>query len=124
TYLSFYPPLQYNAHIHLWLSLSKHGTYFGDPDYLPLIPWYIRWAVYDEIDWLYNNYYIDEYEYYSLLFQADTLFYECVVERFSEQGGQFAFLRINVGEPDAHMNGAQFIKAGPLRQKLLKPFFF
>lgn len=124
TYLSFSPPLPYNAHIHLWLSLSKHGTYFDDPDYLPLIPWYIRWSVYDEIDWLYYNYYISDYEYFSLLFQADTLFYTCIVERFHEQGWQYAFLRINVGEPDAHMNGARFINAGALEQKLLKPFFF
>jgi hypothetical protein len=123
-YLSFYPPVPPNWHIELWQSLSKHGTYPGDPDYLPLVPWYIIYSVFDEIDNLYYWGYISIYQYFSLYFQAETFFYTCVVERFHEQGGQFAFLRINVGEPDTPVNGSRFISAGALRQKLLKPFFF
>ncbi|HEX8503513.1 MAG TPA: DUF4214 domain-containing protein [Pyrinomonadaceae bacterium] len=123
TFIDFYPPLPAGGHLHLWQSLSKHGTYHFDPDYLPIVDPFIIYSVFDEIQRLYDWGYIDIYQYFSLYFQADTFFYACAVERFSEQGGQFAFLRINVGEPDAPMNGSRFIGAGALRGKLLRPFF-
>ena len=122
TYISVFGGLPPNEHFRFYLSRSKHGTYPFDPDGLPLIPWYIIFPVYEDIERLYLWGYISDFEYFALRFQADTLFFDCVVERFSEQGGRFAFLRINVGEPGAHMNGAQFINAGALRAKLEKPF--
>ena len=44
------------------------------------------------------------------MYYAYGLFYGCAVERFVDQGGRFADLRINVGEPNNPINGALFIQ--------------
>jgi hypothetical protein len=123
TFLGFWPPVPAGGHLHLWQSRAKHGTYHFDPDFLPIVDWFVIYLVYNEIDNLYWNGWIDDWTYFSLLFNADTLFYNCVVERFSEQGGQFSNIRINVGEPDSPINGSGFIRSGPLREKLFRPFY-
>ena len=49
----FNSPVPAYNHIELALSQSKHATYTFNPDYYPLIPWYIIAGTYDFIDWLY-----------------------------------------------------------------------
>lgn len=123
TFLGFWPPVPADGHLHLWQARSKHGTYHFDPDFTPIVDWYVINSVYNEIYNAYWSGWIDDWMYLSLLFNADTLFFYCAVERFSERGGQFADPRINVGEPDSPINGSGFIRNGPLREKLFRPFY-
>lgn len=110
-------------HVELAMSYSKHGTYTFNPDFMPLTPWYIIDSTYFTIDELYFNYEIDDYTYLLLLSLADDAFFACIVERFYEQGGQYAFLRINIGEPGAPLNGSDFIAVPELNRQLTTPFF-
>lgn len=56
---------------------------------------------------------------------ADLLFFTCVVEHFSYQGGAFseAATRTNVGELPAPINGSHWINNEKVRVKFVKPFF-
>ncbi len=120
--LSYSPVPAYN-HVEMAMSLSKHGTYTFNPDGLPLTPWDIILDVYDEIYSAYWNGEISDATFESLLYLADDVFFSCVVERFYEQGGQYAFLRINVGEPGEPLNGSDFIAVPELNRQLTTPFF-
>jgi hypothetical protein len=120
--LSYSPVPAYN-HVEMAMSLSKHGTYTFNPDGLPLTPWDIILDVYDEIYSAYYNGEIGDITFRSLLYLADDVFFSCVVERFYEQGGQYAFLRINVGELNAPLNGSDFIAVPELNRQLTTPFF-
>jgi hypothetical protein len=110
-------------HVELFLSLSKHSTYTFNPDYLPLTPWFIIDDTYAGIDDLYFNYEIDDVTYAILLAAADDVFFSCIVERFFDQGGQFAFLRTNVGEPAAPLNESNWINTPEINKQLTTPFF-
>jgi Domain of unknown function (DUF4214) len=116
------PVPAYN-HVELAMSLSKHGTYTFNPDYLPLTPWEIIFATYASLDAAYYEGWISWEWYLAASFLADDVFFSCVVERFYEQGGRYAFLRINVGEPGAPLNGSDFIAVPELNRQLTTPFF-
>lgn len=127
-YGDFSPAVPAGNHLNLAQSLSKHSTYNFNPDYYPIIP---AWAIASAeatIDALYAEGVYDEGTY--LFYQAllsDTV-YGCVVERFSDQGGNFAGTRINVGEPATPINGSTFIqddsdRALHLTDKLTTPIF-
>lgn len=117
-------PVPAGLHIELALSRSKHATYPFNPDYLPLLPWYVIYSTYATIDFLYYNYYIDEYEYLAYLYIADSAYYTCFVDRFQEQGGTYAGTRINVGELSIPINSSNFIRDTELSNKLMKQFIF
>lgn len=114
------------SHINLWLSKSKHATYPFNPHYYPQFEWWFIASVYDGIwlDCYYFNY--DEWCFIQL-YLADVLFYDCAVEKFNEQGGRYAFKRINVGEPrvggtSQHpINASEFISHGEVGEKLRTP---
>jgi hypothetical protein len=122
-------PVPANSHILLALSRSKHGTYTFNPDFYPLFPADIIGIVYAEIDLLRATEVIGDVLYLVLNEIADTLFFGCAIERFEEQGGQYAQTRINIGEPLGHaINGSGFIEddskdALHLRSKLTGNLF-
>ncbi|HET6977405.1 MAG TPA: hypothetical protein VFI24_13835 [Pyrinomonadaceae bacterium] len=117
-------PVPAGLHIELGFSLSKHGTYPFNPDYLPLLPSYIIFATYATLDLLYIYGYIDYWQYLAYLYLADTAYFTCVVDRFHEQGGVFAVTRINVGDVNIPLNNSNFIQDTELRTKLSKVFTF
>lgn len=105
-----YQPVPAGNHIELALSRSKHGTYTFNPNYYPFTHPYIIYLTYRQIDDLYYYGYIDYYTYLALLYAADGFFYGCIVERFDDQGGRYAEIRINVGEPLNPINNSTFIQ--------------
>jgi hypothetical protein len=111
TYVDPSVPVPANNHLLLALSLNKHSTYDGNPDLLPLFPDEIIALYYSTIDDLYAEGIIDDLQLAALEFIGDTVFFGCVVEHFTDQGGGFASPRINVGEPVAGsiLNNAGFI---------------
>src|SRR4051812_45383633 len=125
-----YNPIPAGLHINLALSLYKHGTYAFNPDYLPILPDDIIYSAIAGVDYYCSRLFDDSWgisdylclaaEYY--LYGA---FYACAVERFFDQGGRFADRRINVGEPDHPINGADFIRDDThhLYSKLVNPTF-
>lgn len=117
-------PVPAGLHIELGFSLSKHGTYPFNPDYLPLVPYYIIYSTYATIDFLYWYGYISYYEYLAYLFTADSAYFACAVERFNEQGGIYALPRTNVGELNNPINNSNFIQDTELTNKLSKVFIF
>lgn len=100
TYTYPEPPAQ--GHVELLLGLRKHGSYFGNPNGLPLAP---SWAIdscFLTAQQLYLQGLISWNQFNSLTYCFSVLFYECMVERFYLGGVQgFAYPRINVGEPVA-----------------------
>lgn len=117
-------PVPAGLHIELGFSVSKHGTYTFNPDYLPLVPGYVMFATYATLDFLYFYGYISYWEYLSYLFLADTTYFTCLVDRFHEQGGVFAVTRINVGDVNIPLNNSNFIRDTELTTKLRKVFHF
>jgi len=108
-YAFFSPGVPINNHLNVALSRSKHGTYSFSPDYLPLIPDGIIFAVNFAIDDLYFTGVI-EYDYYLyFLYLSDVTFYSCVVEHFTEQGGGYPGTFTNVGELSQPINGSHYI---------------
>lgn len=124
-------PVPAGWHIHLAMSLSKHGTYTFNPDYLTLLPDYIIWGTIAGVDYYcYRSSFDPYYNWHDLaclaaMYYAYGAFYGCAVERFFDQGGRFAERRINVGEPDNPINGAGFIRddSHKLYSKLVNPTF-
>lgn len=128
-------PIPAGLHIHLALSLSKHATYTFNPDYLTLVPDYVIYSVIAGVDLAcyygtFNDYDLGYGDYLCLaaMYYAYGLFYGCAVERFVDQGGSFANIRINVGEPNNPINGALFIQNDTaesfrLYSKLVNPVF-
>lgn len=127
-YADFWPVVPAGNHLNVSLSKSKHATYNFNPDYYPLFPY---WFIADTYVGLYDSFYAGLISYDTLLLSlaiADDIFYGCVVERFGSQGGAFAQTRINVGEPDAPIDGCGFIRdntsrSGYLYQKLAAPLW-
>ena len=103
-------PMPAPAHVILALSRSKHATYTFNPDGLPLTPIHIIFATYSTLDFLYYAGYISYYKYLAFLHLADQVFFDCIIEDFQNQGGQFAGTRINVGEPNRPLNMSNFIQ--------------
>jgi hypothetical protein len=109
-------PVPAGWHLNLGLALSKHATYTFNPDFLPLIPDWLIYSIISSIDyWCYDWTFQDGFDWQDLaclaaMFVAYDSLYGCAVERFIEQGGWFAWPRVNVGEPGSPMNGAYFIQ--------------
>lgn len=80
-------------------------------------------GTYATITALYLNGTIQYYEYLAYLFIADQNFFECIVERFQEQGGVYASTRINVGELTHPINNSAFILDTELANKLSRLFY-
>lgn len=116
------PVPAYN-HIELALSQSKHATYTFNPDYYPLMPWYIIAGTYAFIDWLYLTDRIEWYWYLALQALADDLFFSCAVEHFTDQGGQYAIVRTNVGELGTPINNSSFIATPQIYKQFTTPYF-
>ncbi|HEU4710954.1 MAG TPA: hypothetical protein VFS76_05280 [Pyrinomonadaceae bacterium] len=117
-------PVPAGHHIELAFSLSKHGTYHFNPDWLPMMPDYIIFATYATLSFLYMFGYISGWEYLAYLYIADITYFVCVVERFHEQGGVFAGTHINVGDLNIPTNNSNFIRDTQLTRKLSKMFNF
>jgi hypothetical protein len=99
------------AHIKLWLSRNKHSTYDFNPDGFPIIPFELIFAYYATISDLFDAQVIGPDEYLYLLYVGDTVFFACVIEHMSDQGGVYASQSVNVGEPPPGnvLNNAGFI---------------
>jgi hypothetical protein len=103
------PPLPAGNHLLLALSRSKHATYTFNPNFLPLFPPDIIVLTNLILSDLYFFGFIDFDTFLFYTAVADTVFFSCVVERFSDQGGQFAATAVNVGELSRPLNGSGFI---------------
>lgn len=115
-------PIPAGSHVNLWLSRSKHGTFTFHPEHYPMFRLQIILATLSEIDFMYAFGWITEFEYLLIAYAADAVFFSCFVEHFSEIGGAFSGLRINVGELTLPINGSSFILDEKLRDKLNKRF--
>jgi hypothetical protein len=116
-------PVPANSHVLLANARSKHGTYVFNPNGYPIFQPAVIAAAYATIDFLFISGIIDEILYLALLFLADDLFFLCVVEHFQEQGGFYAGLRTNVGEPGRPINASGFIEDPKIRSKLTTPLW-
>ena len=146
------------THIDLWQSLSKHSTYTFDPDFFPILQiWFIGFIFIQIEIWFsdcgnddpfWDEFFWDDPfpemtcvdVYYAVLRIAVLFIFTCFVERFFEQGGALANIRINVGEPPGFgggfgiaggnpINGSSFIldnsdRAFHLYNKLIEPLRF
>jgi hypothetical protein len=147
-------PMWPGSHIELWHSLFKHATYTSNPNFHALLPEYIIFTeffflgyiffdIYNPFcdqqfwDWSwdlpfpdcsYSDPWSNPYFYLILagFYYATVVTFGCVVERFHEQGAQFANPRINVGEPFQPINGSSFIQDNTygLNNKLRSPLRF
>jgi hypothetical protein len=107
-----YPETPQQGHLELFLAYGKHGTYFGNPNLLPLAPQWAIDASFSTIANLYWNGYISYDDYMALLYCMDVLYYEGIVEHFALGPiNGFAYPRINVGEPNPGqvLNNSGFI---------------
>lgn len=102
-------PLPPGNHALMWASRAKHGTYEFNPDDFPLMPIWLIYATYFAIDDLYWFQVIDYWTYLYFLAIADSFFFSCTVEHFSEQGGFFPGFELNVGENGRPLNGSSWI---------------
>ncbi len=124
-----YTPVPAGWHLRLANSLSKHATYTFNPDYLSLLPDSVIFGVLAGADlacyFAAFDSWTDWRNYVCLaaIYYAYGLIFECAVERFIDQGGRFADLRINVGEPNNPINGSAFIQdnSHKLYDKLVNP---
>lgn len=144
-------PIWPGNHIELWHSLWKHATYTSNPNFHALIPEYIIFTEFFFIGYFffdfYNPFCNDPYSfwdfgldcpngdpwsspyfylYLAAIYYTVVITFGCAVERFYEQGGQFANPRINVGEPFQPINGSSFIldNTYALYNKLRAPLSF
>lgn len=122
-FLDFSPAVPANNHINLALSLSKHSTYTFDPNFFPITPAAVIVGTLNEIDFLFNTGQISETTWFAFRAAAEDVFFACIVERFSNQGGFFAQTRTNVGEPNAPINNSGYIQDRELNDKLTRPVF-
>lgn len=117
-FFNIIPARDFNNHILLGLSRSKHSTYVYNPNNHPLFPQYVINATYSSIYLDYYYYHRISYlTYLSYLLLADQLFYECVIEKFQDQGGTYANTRINIGEANNPINNAGFIRDPAISDK-------
>jgi hypothetical protein len=150
-------PKPAGTHLDMWQSLSKHSTYTFDPDFFPILQISFIGYIFYEIEiWFsdcrddpfWDEFFFDDPfpemscidVYYSVLRIAVLFIFTCFVERFFEQGGTLANIRINVGEPPGSgggfgiaggnpINGSSFIldnsnRAFHLYNKLIEPLRF
>ncbi len=111
-------PLPPGNHALLWHSRSKHATYEGNPDYFPLVPGWLIDITYFAIEDFYWADQISWWNYLIYLSIADSVFFSCVVEHFSEQGGFSPGLSLNVGENGRPLNGSSWIADEQIAAKL------
>ena len=111
-------PVSAGQHVKLGLSRGKHSTYPFNPDRFPIFRQEIIAATFIAFDAAYAAGEIDDATYAALLYAAATVFYECVVERFTEQPGVYAGTRTNVGELAKPINGCSWINDSRIRPKL------
>jgi hypothetical protein len=111
-------PVSAGQHVKLALSRAKHGTYPFNPNKFPIFRQEIIDATFFAIDAAFAAGEIDNTTYDALLYAAATVFYECVVERFTEQPGVYAGTRTNVGELTKPINGCSWINDPRIRAKL------
>jgi hypothetical protein len=123
TFLTPSSPVPAGNHLQLGLARSKHGTYAGNPDGHPDFQPAVIAAAFATIDFLYFDGIIDDITYFALQFLADDVFFGCVVEHFSDQGGFFAGTRTNIGEPGHAINQSGYIEDPKLRVKLTTPLW-
>ena len=124
-----FQPVPAGWHLHLAQSWSKHATYTFNPDYLSLIPDYVLFSILVAADWACYRAAFDSwtdwrnYLCLAVVYYAYGAIFECGVERFIDQGGRFADLRINVGEPNNPINSSGFIRDNghELYSKLVYP---
>jgi hypothetical protein len=117
------PDAPLDSGIQLWLSHRKHSTYHFNPNKFPIFREEIIALVYATINDLYASGTIDDLTYAALVGAADNAFFDCVVERFREQGGTFATPLTNVGEPAQPINGCGWINDSRIAAKLTPPIF-
>jgi hypothetical protein len=147
-------PMWPGSHIELWHSLFKHATYTSNPNFHTLVPEYIIFTEFFFLGYFFFNFYnpfCDQqyfwdwswdlgldcpnsdpwsnpyfYLYLAGFYYAVVVTFGCAVERFHEQGAQFANPRINVGEPFQPINGSSFIldNTHSLYNKLRSPLRF
>jgi hypothetical protein len=123
----------YQGHTILYLALSKHATYFGNPNGLPLTPAWIINDCYFTAQYLFLSNIISFSTYSALMYYFDLTFFEAITERFLWGGYQGLTpqnvpntvpRRINVGEPviGQILNNCGFIMTMPSGNKLgVKP---
>jgi hypothetical protein len=116
-------PASAGSHIELSLSRSKHATYPFNPNKSPIFRGEIIEITYAQINAAHAEGKIDDITYDALLYAATTVFFECIVERFRDQGGAYAGTRINVGELNKPLNGCSWINDPRIRSKLTPPLW-
>jgi len=120
-------PLPAGSHVHLYQSLSKHSTYFGDPDLFAITPFGFIYDTEFAITSLYLDGDIDFFTYSLSIAIANDVFFGCLIERFGDQGGVVPSPIYNVGEVYHPLNGNGFIQdnSSPLHlsDKLTAPVF-
>ena len=114
----------FGRHVKLALSRSKHATYTYNPNNMWITPLSVIVATYNTISYLYASGQISYQTYLVNLFLADQTFFECVVERFQDQGDVYANTRVNVGELTQPLNSSIFIQDPSLTEKLGRLFYF
>ncbi|MFN7963965.1 MAG: PKD domain-containing protein [Thermoanaerobaculia bacterium] len=113
-YATPYQPVPPGTHLPLALSYSKHSTYLGyNPEGQPILQDWVIYSTFSAIDFYFlfqdpPNYYLWAY----LTAVASDVFYGCVVEHFSDQGGTLPGELLNVGERSRPINGSSFINDG------------
>ncbi|HEX4960530.1 MAG TPA: hypothetical protein VF173_06805 [Thermoanaerobaculia bacterium] len=117
-YISPTSPVPAGSHAALALSRSKHSTYPFNPDKFPIFRQEVIAATFAAIDAAFAQGAIDDTTYAALLYAANTVFFECVTERFTDQGGVYAGTRTNVGELTKPINGCSWINDARIRAKL------
>ena len=145
-------PMWPGSHIELWHSLFKHATYTSNPNFHALLPEYLIFIEFFFVGFFFFDFYnpfCDQdpfwdwsfgmecpnndpwsnpyfYAYLAAVYYAVVVTFGCAVERFHEQGAQFANPRINVGEPFQPINGSSFIldNTYSLYNKLRSPLSF
>jgi hypothetical protein len=116
------PPVDAGLHIQLALSRSKHATYVFNPDGWRLIPRWIIESGHVVVDFLLAINRIDLLRWGILHFVIDSAD-SCFAESFSERGGTFADMRINVGEPNTPMPGQGWIRDQRIQNQLVPPLW-
>jgi hypothetical protein len=120
-------PVPPNTHFVWFLSRYKHATYNFNPNFEPLVPFYILASTIAFIDFLLVNGQISELEWLIYTGLAYDTYFGCLSEKFTmPEVAYFPNPRINVGEVPNPINGSRFILddskfARNLKSKLLNP---
>ncbi len=112
-YYDFSTPVPPNSHAELYQSMSKHSTYWFDPDFYPITPAWLIESSNASIQESYDEGLIDYDTYLYLLLAADDTFFGCLVERYGDDQGPHMPTPImvrNVGEVSHPLNLSGFIQ--------------